>query len=294
MTADGEAVLTPHLLREWPLPSSDGGKEARGRVLVVGGSRSTPGAVLLAAEAALRCGAGKLQIATVSTVSPGLAIRIPESKTVGLPEDDSGELLPAGADTIVDLAEACDAVVLGPGICDKDAAVALLTRVVPRLTTPVVLDALGLAFVTENPGGLAHLDGRAVLSPNPRELARTLGVAEDAVDSDVPGHALELAGRAGAVVVSGTETSWIAAPDGRLWRDESGSYGLGVSGSGDVKAGLVAGLLARGADPARAAAWATYAHGRAGERLASRVGPTGFLAREVLPEIPGALVEVAA
>lgn len=289
----GVTVLTPHALRDWRLPSPGGGKDGRGRVVVVGGSRSTPGAVLLAGEAALRAGAGKLQIATARSVAPGLAISIPESRTIGLPEDDAGELTTAGADAIVELAEACDAVVLGPGICDKHAARALLSDVVPRLRTTVVLDALGLAYVTENPRGLAHLDGRAVLSPNPTELARTLDVPESEVEADLPGHASALARRSGAVVVTGTATSWIASPDGRLWRDESGSPGLGVSGSGDVKAGLIAGLLARGAEPAQAAAWATYSHGRAGEQLASRVGVSGFLARELLPRIPGVVVEIS-
>lgn len=287
------AVLTPHLLRDWPLPPPGGGKEGRGRVIVVGGSRATPGAVKLSGEAALRSGAGKLQIATAETVAPGLAIHIPESKTVGLPEREDGELAAVGAETIVGLAKSCDAVVLGPGIADKTAATDLLAEVIPRLETTLVLDALGMAYVTENPDGLEHLDGRVVLSPNPKELSRTLGVDEDDVEADTPAHVTELARRAGAVVVSGTATSWIAAPDGRLWRDESGSFGLGVSGSGDVKAGIIAGLVARGAEPAQAAAWATYCHGRAGERLSGRVGPTGFLARELLPEVPGILVELS-
>lgn len=285
-----EVTLTPHMLRDWPLPPAHGGKEGRGRVLLVGGSRSTPGGVLLAAEAALRCGAGKLQIATAETVAPVLAIHIPESKTVGLPERADGELAVEGASTVVGLARSCDAVVLGPGIGDKTAASDLLSEVIPELEATLVLDALGLVYVTEHPHGLRHLDGRVVLSPNPRELSRTLGVAEDDVELDTPAHVAELARRVGAVVVSGTATSWIAAPDGRIWRDESGSAGLGVSGSGDVKAGLIAGLLARGADPAQAAAWATHSHGRAGEHLSARVGPTGFLARELLPEIPGILV----
>lgn len=288
-----QVVLTPHRLRQWPLPSPDGGKEGRGRVLVVGGSRSTPGGVLLAAEAALRAGAGKLQIATVESVAPAMAVRIPESMTIGLPENDDGEVAPEGADLIRDLASECDAVVIGPGIGDTRAAVALLSRVVPLLRATLVLDALALAYLTEYPDGVAHLDGRAVLSPNPRELSRTLGVSEEEIDRDTPGHTAALATRAGAVVVSGTSTSWIAAPDGRLWRDESGSPGLGVSGSGDVKAGLIAGLLARGADPAQAAAWATYSHGRAGERLAAGVGFTGFLARELLAEVPRVLVELS-
>ncbi|MFN3601339.1 MAG: NAD(P)H-hydrate dehydratase [Dietzia sp.] len=288
-----EVVLTSHRLRGWALPTPGGAKEGRGRVLVVGGGRTTPGGVLLAAEAALRAGAGKLQIATAHSVAPGLALRIPESMTVGLPEDDEGELTPAGAETICELAEGCGAVVIGPGLGRVGIAEELLRLVVPDLDSTLVLDALGLAYLTAYPDGVAHLDGRCVLTPNPRELARTLGVPESEVEADTPRRVTDLARRTGAVVVSGTATSWIASPDGSLWRDESGTQGLGVSGSGDVKAGVIAGLLARGAEPAQAAAWATYAHGRAGERLAVRVGPTGFLARELLSEVPRVMAELS-
>ncbi|MDX2357334.1 NAD(P)H-hydrate dehydratase [Dietzia sp. PP-33] len=293
MTGD-QTVLTTHRLREWPLPSPGGGKNGRGRVLVVGGSRSTPGAIVLAGEAALRGGAGTLQILTVDSVAGGIALRIPESRVIGLPETGAGEVAPGAAELICELAADCDAVVVGPGIGDTDAAVALLADVIPRLQATLVVDALALAYITEYPDGVAHLDGRAVLSPNPRELARTLGVPEDEIERDTPGHVVELARRTGAVVVSGTATSWIASPDGRVWRDESGIPALGVSGSGDVKAGVVAAMLARGAEPAQAAAWATYAHGRAGERLAVGVGPTGFLARELLSEFPRVLAELSA
>ncbi|MET3859704.1 ADP-dependent NAD(P)H-hydrate dehydratase [Dietzia sp. 2505] len=288
-----EMVLTSHRLRGWALPAPGGGKENRGRVLVVGGGRTTPGGVLLAAEAALRAGAGKLQIATASSVAPGLALRIPESMTVGLPEDEEGELTPAGAETICELAEGCAAVVIGPGLGHVGVAEELLRRVVPDLDCTLVLDALALAYLTSDPDGVSHLDGRCVLTPNPRELARTLDVPESEVEADTPRRVTDLARRTRAVVVSGAATSWIASPDGRLWRDESGTQGLGVSGSGDVKAGVIAGLLARGAEPAQAAAWATFAHGRAGERLAVRVGPTGFLARELLSEVPRVMAELS-
>lgn len=288
-----EIVLTARHLRDWALPAPGGGKEGRGRVLVVGGSRTTPGGVVLAGEASLRAGAGKLQILTAGSVAPGMALQIPESRTVGLPENEGGELAPAGAGQILDLASDCDAVVIGPGMGEAESAVALLTEVVPRLRTTLVLDALALAYLTEHPEGVAHLGGRAVLSPNPRELCRTLGVPEEEVKRDTPGHVVELARRSGAVVMSGTATTWIASPDGRLWRDESGTPGLGVSGSGDVKAGMVAGMLARGADPEQAAAWATYGHGRAGERLSASVGATGFLARELVAEIPRVLAELS-
>jgi ADP-dependent NAD(P)H-hydrate dehydratase len=112
------------------------------------------------------------------------------------------------------------------------------------------------------------------------------------LEADPAGAASRLAGQAHATVGLGGATSWVAAPDGRLWEDESGGAGLGVSGSGDVRAGVVAGLLARGAEPEQAAVWASYLHGRAGERLAATVGRLGFLARELPPEIPRVIAEV--
>ena len=94
------------------------------------------------------------------------------------------------------------------------------------------------------------------------------------------------------MVSIGGPVSFIATPDGDLWADHSGVAGLGVSGSGDVRAGIVAGLLARGAEPAQAAVWAAHLHGRAGERLASTVGRLGFLARDLPAQVPGLLLEI--
>jgi ADP-dependent NAD(P)H-hydrate dehydratase len=117
-------------------------------------------------------------------------------------------------------------------------------------------------------------------------------VEPEELEADPAGAARRLAEQTHAAVGLGGATSWVAAPDGRLWEDESGGAGLGVSGSGDVRAGVVAGLLARGAEPEQAAVWASYLHGRAGERLAATVGRLGFLARELPPEIPRVIAEV--
>lgn len=289
---DDSRVLTAGALREWQLPSQTGGKENRGRLLVVGGSRSIPGGVLLAAEAAMRAGAGKLQVATVESAAMGLALAIPEGMVIGLPETAGGDIDPSAADRIVELAAGCRAVLIGPGITTAEAAVALLEKVVPRLECSLVIDALGMAYLTENLDGVQHLDGNAVLSPNTSELAHTLGLDPDEVEDDPLPHIRRLCEVTGAVVSSGAETTWIACPSGRMWRDESGGPGLGASGSGDVKAGVIAGLVVRGGDPAQAAAWATYAHGRAGERLEAQVGSVGFLARELMTEIPRVLDEL--
>jgi hydroxyethylthiazole kinase-like uncharacterized protein yjeF len=285
-------LVTPEVLRNWQLPEPAGGKNDRGSILVIGGSTETLGAVLLAAEAALRAGAGKLQVATVASRAAFAAQSLPEALVRPLPETDGGAISAEAADVVRELAESADAVLIGPGMTDKEQTQAFGERLLPALSGPLALDALGLACVTADPACVHHLKGRVVLTPNPTEIAYALHVEDDDIEADPAGSAADLSGRTRAVVGLGGATSWIAAPDDRLWQDESGNAGLGVSGSGDVRAGITAGLLARGADPAQAAVWAAYLHGRAGERLASSVGRLGFLARELPAEIPRAIAEV--
>ncbi|MEU2350151.1 NAD(P)H-hydrate dehydratase [Modestobacter sp. NPDC049651] len=286
-------LVTPQVLRGWQLPEPTGGKEARGSILVVGGSTETLGAVLLAAEAALRSGAGKLQVAVPASVAGPVAVALPEALVRALPETADGAVSADAADRVVELARRASAVLIGPGMQDEEQTRHLVQRLLPELEGPVALDALGLAAVTADPRCLHHLDGRVVLTPNPTELAIALHAEQGAVEDDPAGAARELASAARAAVGLGGATSWVAAPDGRLWEDQSGGAGLGVSGSGDVRAGVVGGLLARGADPLQAAVWASYLHGRAGERLAGEIGMLGFLARELPLQIPKIIAETA-
>jgi NAD(P)H-hydrate repair Nnr-like enzyme with NAD(P)H-hydrate dehydratase domain len=127
---------------------------------------------------------------------------------------------------------------------------------------------------------------------NPNELSRVLDRDEDQVTDDPHRAALDAAERTGAVVVCGGTDKMIVTPDGEAWRVEVGGAGLGVSGSGDVQSGIVAGLVARGAEISQAAVWGAYVHGRAGERLADTIGAFGFLARELPPEVPHILTEL--
>jgi hydroxyethylthiazole kinase-like uncharacterized protein yjeF len=285
-------TVTAATLRAWPLPPPGTGKDARGRTLLVGGSRQTPGAILLAAEAALRSGAGKLQVATGESVATAVAVALPEALVRPLPETPRGDIDPAAADDVCELADGCSAVLLGPGALDAQVCAELVAGVVPRLDALVVLDAGAHAFLGEHPDGLHHLGGRALLTPNRTELSLTLDVSADEVDARPAELTARLAERAQAAVSCGGGETWVAAPDGRRWLDQTGGVGLGVSGSGDVLAGIVTGLAARGADAAQAAVWGAFLHGRAGDRLAAQVGPLGFLARELLPEVPRVLAEV--
>jgi ADP-dependent NAD(P)H-hydrate dehydratase len=278
--------VTPALLRGWPLPepSDDGGKHERGTVLVVGGADSTPGGVLLAGLAALRVGAGKLKVATVHSTAVALAVALPEARVVALPALEGGSLGGSCADQVCSLAERADAVVLGPGLLDDQATGALLEAVVPGLEdgdAAVELDALALVALAGRPELVAPLAGRLVLTPNPREATALLGGEElDGCDA-----ALAVARRYRAAVAC---QGGAADRDGRTWTDEAGGAGLGTSGSGDVLAGVVGGLLARGADPAQAAVFGQHVHAVAGDRLSEQVG-LGFLARELLDEVPAVL-----
>lgn len=274
------------------MPAPGGDKDDKGRVLVVGGGAQTPGAVLLAAEAALRVGAGRVQMATVRSTAPLLSTAVPEAYVEGLPEDRHGEIAPDAADRVLELARSADAVLLGPGMMTPDAAKALLERVVPSLDTAVTIDALGMALLTAHIDAVRHLEGRVVLTPNARELAETLGEEDDSCDDGLRAMGLELARRSRAVVLGGAATSYVVTPEGRVLRNEAGAPGMAAAGAGDAKAGAVVGLVARGASPEQAAAWGAFVHGRAGERLTAAIGRVGFLARELVRELPATLAEI--
>jgi ADP-dependent NAD(P)H-hydrate dehydratase len=284
------ATVTPALLRDWALPAPAGSKDARGRTLIVGGSSETAGAVLLAAEGALRCGAGKLQVATADSVATGIGLALPEALVRGLGETSTGAIAGPSGGQVRELAREADSVLIGPGLADAEQSAALTRSIIDDSRCPLVIDALGLAAVTADK---TCLRGRAaVLTPNTTELAIIMDVPQDEVAQQPARFAVELSARTGAAVSIAGETSYVAAPDGRVWADDAGGLGLGVSGSGDVRAGIVAGLLARGAKPAQAAVWATHVHGRAGERLASTVGRLGYLARELPEMVPPVLLEI--
>ena len=124
MTGPRVRTVTAAALRAQPLPAPGGDKEQRGRVLIVGGSARVPGAVMLAGEAALRAGAGKLQLATAASVAPGMALAMPEALVLGLGENGQGEIV-RGHRALDAAMSACDAAVIGPGMASTNTTAAL-------------------------------------------------------------------------------------------------------------------------------------------------------------------------
>lgn len=293
--AGDSTLITPSLLRKWPLPALDGalGKDDRGHVLVVGGSEEIPGAVMLAALGALRAGAGKLQIATSRGVAPSVGVAVPEARVIGLPHDRRGELAAASWRALRDNLERCDAVLVGVGMGDPAAGVGLVRHHLKsggRAT--LVVDAAPLAAFAGRKRPPGPRAAGVVITPHAGEMASLWGVERDVALADPLALAREAAARLGVVVALKGACTYVAAPDGTAFHNTAGNLGLGTSGSGDTLSGVIAGLCARGADPLQAAAWGVFLHARAGERLARRVGPLGFLARELLAEVPPLLARL--
>ena len=279
-------ALTRAALKAFPLPPVvDGDKETKGRILVIAGSRRVAGSAILTATAAMRSGAGKLRMVTVEDVAIPTALAMPEAMVVGLPEARDGGFTRAAIRKIREQADRVDVVVAGPGMAQARTCEAIADALLGSRAN-VVLDAALLHSLKARKRGGRELP---ILLPHSGELASLLDCDEEEVDGDPVGCGRRAAERYGANVLVKGVTSHVVTPDGRAWTYRGGAPGLGVSGSGDTLAGIVGGLFTRGADSLTALLWGVLLHGEAGEALSRKVGPVGFLAREIPGEIPALL-----
>jgi hydroxyethylthiazole kinase-like uncharacterized protein yjeF len=282
--------LDSNWLRANPLPSPDphADKNARGRVFIVGGCARIPGGLLLTAEAALRAGAGKVQLATAGSTALALGIAMPEIAVFPMEEDGDGEIVCLSERLLVTIARS-DALILGPAMSQGEMAGGMVDELLcdacDHLT--LILDAAALMMLRLRARAVAVRSSPAVLTPHIGEMAAMLDCDASAIEADRSAAVRRAAERYGAIVVLKGSTSLVADRDGRLFAYAGGGVGLATGGSGDVLAGIAAGLAARGASPLEAALWAVWLHGEAGRRCAEQIGPIGFLARELLAHVPG-------
>lgn len=283
-------ALNRAALKAFPLPPLvDGDKETKGRILVIAGSRQLAGAALLVATAAMRSGAGKLRMASVESVAVQTALAVPEARVIGLGEARDGGFTRAAIKKLRDEAGRCDVAVAGPGMA-QTASCAALASALLESPARIVLDAALLHSLKPVDPAKRGSGELPILLPHARELAALLDCSEQAVEAYPVGCGIRAAELYRALVLVKGVTSHVVHPDGRVWTYRGGAPGLGVSGSGDALAGIVGGLAARGADPLTALLWGVLLHGEAGEALAARVGPVGFLAREIAEEIPALML----
>ena len=269
------------LVRARPLPvPGDGGKEERGRLLVMAGSAELPGASLLVADAGLRAGAGKVTVATSTGNVTAVGVALPEARVMALPSKTSGRLF-----------EDRDAIVIGPGMESRVATRWADAGLAEAGDAPLLLDAAAMEKLWNNARLRRRLQdgngGRCIVTPHAGELAGMADLDQAAIARAPEPAAAQAAAHLGAIVVlKAGATTAVATPDGELFRYYGRIPGLATSGSGDVLAGLIGGLLARGTKPIDACLWGVFLHALAGRRVAARLGSIGYRASELAVELP--------
>ena len=264
------------------LPRRDraGHKGDYGRLLLVAGSLGYTGAPVLAAQGALRTGAGLVFLGVPENVYPIVAVKCTCAMPFPLPEDCAA---------LEKKAESCDAALIGPGLGQEEETRRMLLRFISRFAGPLVVDADGINALA---GHIDILDGRqapTVLTPHEGEFARLTGCALPVEDRKEAARAFAQAHRCVLVLKgSGTVT---ALPGGEVFVNATGNPGMASGGSGDVLAGMIAALLGQGFEAGWSAYTAVCLHGRAGDLAAQRLGEYAMTAQDLLDALPQAVKE---
>ncbi len=280
------SVIGIHDIPRLPRRARDGHKGTYGKVVVVAGSRGMSGAAVLCGRAALRSGAGVVQVATPADAQAVVATAYPGYTTFGFTPDAGG------AGEVAELARAADAVAVGPGLGRTDATAAFVRRVLAELDkTAVVLDADGLFAVSPFRAEFGARTAPVVLTPHPGEFARLTGAPAPTTDRAREEQAVAFAARFGGVLLlKGSAT--LVTDGARLYRNATGNPGMATGGSGDVLTGVIAALVGQGLGAFDAAVLGAWVHGRAGDLGAAVLGQTALNATDLLDYLPAAFREL--
>ncbi len=296
----GLAVATSHL--EMPdesehlLPAPDAvvlpqrprqaHKGTFGTVVVLAGSLGFTGAAYLAATAAARSGAGLVRLLVGESIYPILAAKCTEVMATPVPEVAPGAVGHAAYDSVLRQLADAEAGVIGPGLGMDRSTWRLILDLAPHAGCPLVLDADALNALADSPRMKGRLGRNRVLTPHPGEMARLTGKTIEAIGADRIGAARAAAREWGAVIALKGARTVVAHPDGRCSEDPHEVPALATGGTGDVLAGVIGALIAQGLDAYAATVTAVYVHAAAGRRVSQRLGDSGLLASDLLPEIP--------
>ncbi len=264
----------------------DGHKGTFGHLLIIGGSRGKTGAACLAAQGALRSGAGLVTVAAPRSSQFIIAGKLTEAMTEGLMETPIGEPSFHAVDGLVDLYERKRAVCIGPGLGLSREATIFCQEVMSRCPLPLVVDADGLNALVGALEVVKKCSHPRILTPHPGEMARLLDCTVKEVQADRIGAAKRLATETGATVVLKGYSTVIFDPSGKVSINASGNSGMGAGGMGDCLTGIIGALLAQGYSPWDAARIGVFVHGKAADLIAKVQGPFGYLAGEVADWLP--------
>ncbi len=279
-----------HLIRARPVNSHKG---MYGHPLVIAGGRGKSGAVLLASRAALRAGAGLVTAAVPESIQPIVAAGQAELMTEPIADRDGHFDGAHAPDALKMILEGKNALIVGPGIGVSDDTKRLIEWLISdacERERPMLIDADGLnALAAIGCESLRRAHGPVVLTPHPGEAARLLDVTTKKINDDRVSAARTLAERTGACVLIKGARSVIASPDGDVYINSTGNPGMSTPGMGDALSGIVGALLGQHLRPLDALALGVFLHGYAADRVASRIGRVGYIAGDLIDELPAAL-----
>jgi hydroxyethylthiazole kinase-like uncharacterized protein yjeF len=277
------------VLQGMPRRGSDSTKFSSGNVFVLGGSSGLTGAPSMAALAAMRAGAGYVTVGAPASLELSFTVRLLEAMLVGLPET-GGALSREATAPALKAIDRSDAVVLGPGLGKQPGARDFALEMFERVDVPLVIDADGLnALAGCFPEDLPQRPWPTVLTPHAGELGRLLGLDSKEVARSRLEHARAAAAQSRAFVVLKGDDTLVVSPGGTAAVSRGGAPGLATAGTGDVLAGVIGAMLAKGLPPAHAACAGVYAHVRAGQIAAAPHGPDAVIASDVIRSLPEAL-----
>lgn len=257
-------------------------KGEMGTALIVAGSRGMAGAVILAARACLRSGAGKAIVYTPECNVLPLQIAVPEAIVRA---DAAADVFANTTDT-----DDCKAMAIGPGLgTDDDTAIALIAQL-RRATCPIVADADALNILAQRKAWLQQLPKGSIITPHPGEMDRLESHSFDCCERLE--KASRLAQRLGIYIVLKGHNTAVCLPDGSVRFNTTGNAGMATAGSGDVLTGIIAALLARGCQQDDAAVLGAYLHGLAGDIAAREKGQESLIASDIIDALPRAFKQI--
>lgn len=267
-------------------------KGTYGRILLIGGSLKYPGAIAMAAKAAVRSGAGLVTAIVPQSLATVIPCTAPEAIVQGVPETPEGtissNILPTWRRLLADY----DAVLIGPGMTSHDETRKIVMQTLRECSVPLVLDADAINVLVGRPGRIHHATCPVIITPHPGEMARLMGVEISTIQADRMFTALKVAATTDATIVLKGAGTVVAAPGHPPGINLTGNPGMATGGMGDALAGLLAGLLGQGLDPFDAARAAVYLHGRAGDLARWRTSQAGLIATDVIEELPYAFRDI--
>jgi NAD(P)H-hydrate epimerase len=271
--------------RAVPNRPDNANKGTMGTLLSICGSFGMAGAAILAGKSALRCGVGLEKLAIPKSIYPIAAGSILESVFLPLSETSDGKISRTNIPRLLLEAKKSTAVLLGCGLSVCDDTKALVKSFVENCTAPMVLDADALNCIADNPGILKKRKSDIIITPHPGEMGRLCGITAKEVNADRVDVALSFAKKYGVITVLKGSGTIIASPNGQALLNTTGNSGMATGGSGDVLAGMTAGLLAQGKSAFDCAAAAVYLHGLAGDFAAEKLGKISMLPSDIIDYI---------